>query len=73
MKKILNFNDFIFESEETIYPGLGANDPYVYKRVNGVWFTKKKNGSKWISLAGDKISSDKLNKAYPQTFVPVYE
>ena len=67
MKKILNFNDFIFESEETIYPGLGANDPYVYKRVNGVWFTKKKNGSKWISLAGDKISSDKLNKAYPQT------
>jgi hypothetical protein len=34
---------------------------YDYKKINGIWFTKQKNGTKWISLANNTKATKLLN------------
>lgn len=61
--KILSFDEFLFENQdsgELKIPG----DPYTYKLVNGVWYTKGKTIKDWKSLANDKEAIDILNKQF---------
>jgi hypothetical protein len=62
MKKVLNFSDFLFEGEK-IYQSAG--DPYSYKVVDGVWFTKGPRIPSWKSLSNNTAATTKLDKAYP--------
>lgn len=63
VQKILSFDDFLFESESPVYTIPG--DPYSYKVINGVWYTKGKNIKTWVSIAGYKSSIELLNKKFP--------
>lgn len=38
-----------------------------YKKEGGVWFTHRKGKTDWISLASNKLATDRLNSAYPNT------
>lgn len=62
--KLLRFSEFIFE-EEKVYQGISQTDPYSYKVVNGVWFTKGPNIPDWKSLEKNTLSNDRLDKAFP--------
>jgi hypothetical protein len=62
MKKVLSFNDFLFEGEKIYQP---AGDQYSYKVVDGVWFTKGPKIPSWKSLASNMTATNKLDKSYP--------
>ena len=62
MKKVLSFNDFLFE-EEKIYQPVG--DQYSYKVVDGVWFTKGPKIPSCKSLVRNKVAISNLDKTYP--------
>ena len=61
--KILSFEDFLFE-EEKIYQGTGQGDPYSYKVVDGIWFTKGPKIPDWKSLEGNQKAIDKLDQTF---------
>lgn len=63
--KILSFNDFLFE-EEKVYQGIEKGDPYSYKVVDGIWFTKGPKIPDWKSLANSPIAISRLDKAFPE-------
>jgi hypothetical protein len=63
--KILSFEDFLFE-EEKVYQGTGQGDPYSYKVVDGIWFTKGPKISDWKSLEGNQKAIDKLDQNFPE-------
>ena len=63
--KILSFEDFLFE-EEKIYQGTGQGDPYSYKIVDGIWFTKGPKIPDWKSLEGNQKAIDKLDQTFPE-------
>ena len=63
MQKVLSFDDFLFEAESPVYTIPG--DPYSYKVIDGVWYTKGKNIKTLISLAKYKSSTELLNKKFP--------
>jgi hypothetical protein len=62
-QKILSFDEFLFEAESQVYKSAG--DPYSYKVIDGVWFTKGPKIPNWKSLKGNKASADILNKRFP--------
>jgi len=63
MRIILEFNEFILESEK-IYKTPG--DPYQYKVINNVWMTKGKDIKDWKSLSGNQAATDILDSRHPQ-------
>ena len=63
--KILSFEDFLFE-EEKVYQGTGQGDPYSYKIVDGIWFTKGPKIPDWKSLEGNQKAIDKLDQTFPE-------
>ncbi len=63
MSKILNFDEFLFESDK-IYQVSG--DPYQYKVVNGVWMTKGPKIKDWKSLENNKKATDILDARHPE-------
>ena len=63
MKKVLSFNDFLFEGEKIYQP---AGDQYSYKVVDGVWFTKGPKIPSWKSLASNMTATNKLDKSQTQ-------
>ena len=61
--KIFSFNEFLFEGQdsgELRIPG----DPYIYKLLNGVWYTKGQKIKDWKSLTNDKEAIEVLNKTF---------
>ena len=62
MRKVLSFNDFLFEGEKIYNP---SGDPYSYKVVDGIWFTKGPGVPSWKSLSSNKVATSKLDKIYP--------
>lgn len=63
--RILSFDDFLFE-EEKVYQGIEGSDPYSYKVVDGVWFTKGPKIPEWKSLEGNPVAISKLDAAFPE-------
>ena len=63
MRIILEFNEFILESEK-IYKTPG--DPYEYKVVNNIWMTKGKEIRDWKSLSANQIATDILDSRHPE-------
>ncbi len=70
MKTLMSFDitnnslDYLIEQEEKIYKSKG--DPYEYKLVDGVWYTKGLKIKDWKSLKGNRKAIDTLNKRYPE-------
>src|SRR3989338_9108040 len=59
----------IYSKAKIIYPGLGAEDNYEYRKVGGKWYTKEKGKEDWINIEsskkGDpKVAIERLEKAY---------
>jgi len=63
MRIILEFNEFILESEK-IYKTQG--DPYEYKVVNNTWMTKGNNINDWKSLSDNQAATDILDSRHPE-------
>jgi len=59
-----NSLDYLIEQEEKIYKKKG--DPYEYKVVDGVWYTKGLKIKDWRSLKGNQKAIDTLNKRHPE-------
>lgn len=66
MAKILTFEQFLFEQENSDKIYTTPGDPYQYKVSNGVWMTKGPKISDWKSLADNKKATDKLDSRYPE-------
>jgi hypothetical protein len=63
MRIILEFNEFILESDK-IYRTPG--DPYEYKVVDNIWMTKGKEIKDWKSLSDNQTATDILDSRHPE-------
>lgn len=66
MAKILTFEQFLFEQENSDKIYTTPGDPYQYKVSNGVWMTKGPKISDWQSLEANKKATDKLDSRHPE-------
>ncbi len=70
IKKLISFDisnnslDYLIEQDEKIYKQKG--DPYEYKVVDGVWYTKGGKIKDWKSLKGNQKAIGILNKRHPE-------
>jgi hypothetical protein len=63
MSYLLNYEKWTRLVEQTVYKSGG--DPYEYKVINGVWYTKGPKIPDWKSLAGNQAAVSKLDNRYP--------
>jgi hypothetical protein len=56
-------------SEQKPEPGIKFGDLdkiWEYRKQNGVWFTRRKGNTQWLSLASNDKATKLLNQTYPK-------